>query len=228
MAAVKGRRPYRSRLRAEQAAQTRQRILEAAGDLFAEHGYVATTIDAIAARAGVAVDTVYASFGTKKGLLSALIDLRVTGTGEGSDVLAGEGPRALRTVPDQRRMLAGFAADIVPRIERVRPLDDVMQSAGAIDPDIAELRARMQENRFSKLTTFVGWLAANGALRQGMDADAAATIVWTLTSPEVNRLLRDVRGWSSQRYQEWLTVTLVRLLLPEPRGRTTPRRPASS
>ena len=214
MASVKSRRPYRSRLRAEQAAQTRQRILEASGDLFAERGYGATTIDAVAARAGVAVDTVYATFGTKKGMLSALIDLRVTGSSEGSDVLAEEGPRAVRKVANQRQMLAGFAADIVPRIERVRPIDDVIQSAGAIDPEIAELRARMQENRLSKLRTFIEWLAANGSLRQDIDVDEAATIAWTLTSPEVNRLLRDVRGWSSQRYQEWLSDTLIRVLLP--------------
>lgn len=214
MASVKSRRPYRSRVRAEQAAQTRLRILEASGELFAELGYVATTIDAVAARAGVAVDTIYAIFGTKKGLLSALIDLRVTGSTEGSDVLAGEGPRALRTMSDRRQMLAGFAADVVARIERVRTIDDVMQSAAVIDPDIADLRARMQENRFSKLRTFTEWLAANGALRRHMDVDEAATIVWTLTSPEVNRLLRDVRGWSSQRYQQWLTTTLPRVLLP--------------
>lgn len=214
MASVKSRRPYRSRVRAEQAAQTRLRILEASGDLFAGRGYAATTIDAVAARAGVAVDTIYAIFGTKKGMLSALIDLRVTGSGEGSDVLAGEGPRALRNVSSQRQMLDGFAADIAPRIERVRPIDDVMQSAGAIDLEIAELRARMQENRFSKMKTFIEWLAANGALRRDMDLDEAATIAWTLTSPEVNRLLRDVRGWSSQRYQEWMSATLVRVLLP--------------
>jgi AcrR family transcriptional regulator len=214
VASVKSRRPYRSRLRAEQAAQTRLRILEAAGDLFAERGYGATTIDAVAASAGVAVDTVYAAFGTKKGMLSALIDLRVTGSSEGSDVLAGEGPRALRKVSNQRQMLAGFAADIVPRIERARSIDDVIQSAGAIDPEIAELRALMQENRLSKLRTFIEWLAANGALRRDIDVDEAATITWTLTSPEVNRLLRDVRGWSSQRYEEWLSTTLVRVLLP--------------
>ena len=82
MAAVKSRRPYRSRLRAEQAAQTRLRILEAAGELFAERGYIATTIDAVAAEAAVSVDTVYAIFGSKKRLLSAVVDLRVTGSAE--------------------------------------------------------------------------------------------------------------------------------------------------
>jgi AcrR family transcriptional regulator len=214
VASVKSRRPYRSRLRAEQAAQTRLRILESAGLLFAERGYAATTIDTIAAGAGVAVDTVYATFGTKKGIISAVIDLRVTGSGEGSDVLAGEGPRALQTITDQRAIIAAFSADIAARIERVRPIDDVMRSAAEVDPDIAELRARMQDNRFSKLTALVVLVGANGPLRDDMDADEAATMVWTLTSPDVNRLLRDVRGWSSQRYVEWLSTTLLRLLLP--------------
>ena len=214
MASVKSRRPYRSRLRTEQAAQTRLRILEASGDLFAARGYAATTIDAVATHAGVAADTVYATFGNKKGLLSALVDLRVTGSAEGSDVLAGEGPRALRTVPGQREMIAGFAADIVPRIERVRPMLDVLRSAAEIDADIADLGARMQENRFDKMRAFIEWLALAGALLGDMDIDEATTIAWTLTSPDVNRLLRDVRGWSVQRYTDWLSETLARALLP--------------
>ena len=214
MASVKSRRPYRSRLRAEQAAQTRLRILEAAGELFAEGGYAATTIDAIAARASVAVDTVYAVFGTKRAVLSALIDHRVTGSIEGSDVLAGDGPRALQTLTDREQMIAAFAADIAARIERVRPIDDVMRGAAAIDPDIAELRARMQENRFNKLRYVVELLAARGPLRDDVDVDEAAAIVWTLTSPEVNRLLRDDRGWSTQRYEQWLSTTLLRVLIP--------------
>ena len=198
----------------EQAAQTRLRILEAAGELFAEGGYAATTIDAIAARASVAVDTVYAVFGTKKALLSALIDHLVTGSIEGSDVLAGDGPRALQAMTDREQMIAAFAADIAARIERVRPIDDVMRGAGAIDPDIAELRTRMQENRFNKLRYVVELLAARGPLRADVNVGEAAAIVWTLTSPEVNRLLRDDRGWSTQRYEQWLSTTLLRVLIP--------------
>ncbi len=214
MASVKSRRPYRSRLRAEQAAQTRLRILEAAGALFADRGYAAVTVDAVAESAGVATDTVYAIFGNKRGVLSALVDLRVTGSPEGSDVLTGETPRALHQLTDQRQMVAGFAADIAERVERVRPIDDVLRSAAAIDPDIADLRARMQENRFTKIGVFTERLAALGPLREDVDADEAATTTWMLTSPEVNRMLRDVRGWSSQRYSAWLSATLLRLLLP--------------
>jgi AcrR family transcriptional regulator len=213
VAAVKSRRPYRSQLRAEQAALTRLRILDAAGDLFAERGYVATTIDAVAERAGVAADTVYASFGNKKGVLSAVVDLRVTGSAEGSDVLAGEGPRAVRHASDQRQMLAGFAADIAPRVERVRPIDDVLRSAAVIDTDIADLRSRMQENRFIKLREFITWLRAIGPLREDMEIEEATATAWTLTSPEVNRMLRDVRGWSSEQYVQWLSATLAHVLL---------------
>jgi AcrR family transcriptional regulator len=214
VARVKSPRPYKSLVRAEQAAQTRRRILKAAGELFAERGYVATTIGALAAQAGVAVDTVYAVFGTKRAVLSALVDLRVTGSRDESDVLATDGPRDVQSLTDQRQMVAGFATDIVERVERVRPVDDVMRSAAAIDPEVAELRARMQENRLEKLTTFTEWLAASGPLRDGMHVDEAATIIWTLTSPEVNRMLRDVRGWSVPRYEQWLSETLTRLLLP--------------
>jgi AcrR family transcriptional regulator len=190
------------------------RILEAASTLFAERGYVAVTIDAVAANAGVATDTVYAIFGNKRGLLSALVDLRVTGSVEGSDVLTGETPRALHQLTDQREMVAGFALDIAERVERVRPIDDVLRSAAAVDSDIADLRARMQENRFAKIGVFMERLAALGPMRDDMDAGEATPTAWMLTSPEVNRMLRDVRGWSSQRYSEWLCATLLRVLLP--------------
>ena len=96
----------------------------------------------------------------------------------------------------------------------MRPIDDVLRSAAAIDPDIADLRARMQENRFAKMGVFMERLAALGPMRDDMDADEATATAWMLTSPEVNRMLRDVRGWSSQRYAEWLSATLLRVLLP--------------
>ena len=73
-------------------------------------------------------------------------------------------------------------------------------------------KAYYWRNEFIKIDDRVGDLKLD--FRQNMDVDEAATIVWTLTSPEVNRLLRDVRGWSSQRYQQWLSTTLLRVLLP--------------
>jgi hypothetical protein len=83
-----------------------------------------------------------------------------------------------------------------------------------VDPEIAALRAGLQEHRFQNMLKFVSWVAANGPLRGGMMADDAAAIVWSLTSPEIHRLLRVDRGWTTERYAEWLAQTLTRTLLP--------------
>jgi AcrR family transcriptional regulator len=210
---IANRQPYRSALRAEQARQTRLRILDAASGLFAKRGYVAVTMDAIAAAAGVAVDTVYATFGTKRGLLSALIDQGVVGPDVTGPVLQQEGPQAVFRERDARRQLAMFAADIATRIERVRPLDDILQIAAAVDGDAAELRTQLRESRYANVRGFAAALAGNDGLRDELTIDDAATVVWTLTSSEVNRLLRDVRGLSLEDYVEWLSDTLKRTLL---------------
>jgi AcrR family transcriptional regulator len=211
---VKAPRPYSSSLRQEQARQTRARILDSAQRLFAERGYAASTMDAVAAAAGVAVDTVYAGFGTKRGLLSALMDVRLGGDDEPIALLDRSGPQAVRSEPNQRRQLEAFAKDISSIIERARPVDDIMRGAAAVDPEIAALRSRLQDQRFQNLLKFVSCVTANGPLRGGMDEEAAAGIVWTLTSPETHRLLRVDRGWTMERYTEWLAATLTLTLLP--------------
>src|SRR4029077_151636 len=102
MGTVKPQRRYDSSLRKEQARQTRTRMLDAAQRLFAERGYAATTIETIASNAGVAVDTVYANFGSKRGLLSALVDVRVGGDDQPVELLDRAGPQAVRNEPNQR------------------------------------------------------------------------------------------------------------------------------
>ena len=214
MRKVKSGRHYDSALRKEQARQTRVAILEAAQGLFAERGYASSTIEAIAAKAGVAVDTVYASFGSKRGVLSALLDLRVGGDDQPIALLDRPGPQGVRRELSQRRQIAAFAADVTEIIERVRPVDDIIRSAAAVDGEIAALRSSVQESRFQNIRQFVGWVAGNGSLRGGISENDAAAIVWSLTSPELHRLLRVDRAWASGRYSEWLAETLTRTLLP--------------
>jgi AcrR family transcriptional regulator len=213
MAKVKGRRRYDSSFRRRQASETRARILDAAERLFAERGYAPTTMEAIASEAGVATDTVYASFRAKSGVLHALIDVRVAGDESPVALLDRERPRAIQTEPDQGRQVVGFAADVSGIIERARPVDDIMRGAAAVDPEIAALRAQLQQGRYENMRLFVSWLAANGPLRAGLTEGEAAAIVWTLTSPEVHRLLRRERGWTAERYRAWLGEALARTLL---------------
>lgn len=214
MAKVKPQRRYDSALRKEQARQTRAAILQAAQALFAERSYASTTVEAIASQAGVAVDTVYAGFGHKRSLLSALMDVRVGGDDEAIDLLDRSGPQSVRLEPNQRRQLEGFAKDVTRIVERARPVDDIMRGAAVVDSEIAALRAGIQQHRFQNLLKFVSWVTANGPLRGGMSEEEAATIVWSLTSPEMHRLLRVDRAWTMERYREWLADTLTRTLLP--------------
>jgi AcrR family transcriptional regulator len=214
VAKVKPKRSYDSSLRKQQAGQTKMRILDSAQRLFAERGYAASTIEAIASSAGVAVDTVYAIFGSKREVLKSLLDVRVGGDDAHIDVLDRPGPQAVRAERDQRRQLSVFASDVSEIIERVRPVDDIIRGAAAVDAEVAALRARVQESRFDSMRKFVSWVVANGPLRESLTEEDAATIVWTLTSPELHGLLRGVRGWSPKRYKAWLGETLARILLP--------------
>lgn len=214
MAKVKAKRRYTSKLRQEQARLTRMRILDTAQRLFTQRGYAVTTMEAIASEAGVAVDTVYASFGTKAGLLHKLLDVRVGGDDAPVAVLDRAGPQRVRADRDQRRQIASFATDVAGIQERAVPVDDVMRSAAAVDPEIASLRAQMQALRYDNMKRFVSWVAANGALRAGLSRQDAAAVVWTLAGPDVYRLLRNERGWSRGRYVSWLADTLTKTLLP--------------
>jgi AcrR family transcriptional regulator len=209
------RRPYTSTLRAEQAAATRSRILESARTLFTEQGYPATTLDQVAQVAGVATDTVLHVFGSKKGLLRAVLDVTIGGDHEQVAVLGREGPQAMRRETDQRRQIAMLAVGITEQLERIRPVDDILRSAAVVDPDASALRDDIQlRQRREAMTQIVTWITDNGDLKNHMRVEEATDIVWTLTSPEVHQLLRQHCGWDTERYQAWLRDTLAAALLP--------------
>ena len=213
--AVKSTRSYSSPLRAAQAQETRRRVMAAARELFLEQGYPATTVAAVARRADVSADTIYSRFGTKVALLKEVLDLAVGGDDRDVPLLERSDPQAMRAEHDQRRQLAMFAAGMTAQLERIRPLDDVLRSAAAVDPAAAELRDDLQlRQRRAAMRTIVSWVAANGPLRELLTEDDAAAMVWTLTSPEVHGMLRDASGWTRKRYEQWLRETLTSSLLP--------------
>ena len=186
-----------------------------ARELFLEQGYAASTIAAIARRAGVSPDTVYATFGTKPGLLKEVLDVVIGGDDQDVALLDRPGPQAVRAERDQRRQLALFATGITDQLERVRPMDDILRSAAAVDAAAAELRNDLQlRQRRAAMRTVASWVISNGPLREGITEEDAAAILWTLTSGEVHLMLRDVWGWSRSRFEDWLRETLMSSLLP--------------
>jgi AcrR family transcriptional regulator len=206
-------RAYRSPARAEAARQTRRQVLEAALALFGDRGYARTTLAEIAAAAGVSVETVYKTFRNKRGLLKELADVTVGGDDEQVALLDRPDPLLLRDEPDQRRQIAMFAAGMTVQMERVRPFDDIMRGAAAVDPEVAALRDDLQlRQRRAAMTMIAGWIGARGPLRGSVDE--AAAVLWTLTSPEVNHMLRVDWGWTTAQYEAWLRTTMMAGLLP--------------
>ena len=203
------KRAYASTVRREQAAQTRSRILDAASELFESNGYARTTIVAIAQRAEVAADTVYAIFGSKARILTALIDLRLAPAA--ANVMDRPQAHAVRDEVDQRRQIAAFARDMAGVSARVRPIYEILRTASAVEPEMAAIHAEMDSYRLRNMRQVVTWIATRGPLR--VDVERAGEIVWAVVSPDVARMLCDIQGWSQEQYAVWLEDTLVRLLL---------------
>jgi AcrR family transcriptional regulator len=188
------KRTYSSPLRQEQAARTRARILEAAGTLFESDGYARTTMRAIADRAGVAADTVYAVFGSKARVLTALIDRRLAPDGRTDNVFDDPRGHAIRAEPDPRR-----------------PVYEIMRTASAAEEEMAAVYAEMDGQRLRNMRRVAGWIASHGPLR--VPVDRAAEIMWAVASPDVARMLCDLRGWTDEEYVEWLDGQLATALL---------------
>jgi AcrR family transcriptional regulator len=206
------RRQYVSALRKGQAARTKALITEAASGMFVSEGYARTTVRAIAERAGVAPDTVYAVFGSKVGVLTAVLNARLAPSGEASVMDRAES-RAVRDEPDQRRQLRRFAHDMAGVSAQIRPVYEVLRTAGAVEPEVGQVFAEMERHRLAHMRQLAGWFARRGPLR--VSRDRAADILFVLGSPDVARLLCDVRGWSQVQYAAWLETMLTCALLPQ-------------
>ena len=103
-----------------------------------------------------------------------------------------------------------LASGVAGQLERIRPLDDILRSAAAVDQEAASLREDIQvRQRRAAMRTIVGWIAARGPLRDGLSVERATQVVWTLTSPEVHLLMRDTGGWSQRSYRDWLAQALA-------------------
>jgi TetR/AcrR family transcriptional regulator, regulator of autoinduction and epiphytic fitness len=217
---VKPRRRYDSRRRREQAAQTRQDILAAAGALFRERGYPGTSMTQIAAEAGVVVETVYRGFGSKRGLFRAVMEAVLAGGAARGDVPVEERPaiRAVIEEPDPRRQVALYVATQPGLHRRAGPLLRALRDGMASDSELRSVWDEMEAWRLAGQGRFVAMLAGKGALRAGLSVEEARDVVWTLCSLEVHDLLVVERGWTPERYQEWLATALTRVLLPDDRA----------
>jgi AcrR family transcriptional regulator len=200
------------------ARQTRARIAAAAARLFAERGYQGTPMDAIAAEAGVAVQTVYFAFRTKPELLVAAYDQAVFGS------LDAPHPDRqdwfLRTLaePDATKALRHFVEGAMGILLRSGPLHPVMVSSS--EQEIRRAFQDRQDGRYEAYRRVVQALLEQGSIKLGLDERKATDLLYALLSPELYSLLCTERGWTPDQFKTWVSATLDDQLLRDQEGRT--------
>lgn len=192
-------------LRAERAAVTRRRIEGVARTLFATRGYAATTLGQIAIAAGVAVQTVYAVFGSKAGILRALREGLVNDPAAD----AAFGAAVAETSPS--RALGLFARSIRLRWEAGHDLVAIHADAASADPMIRDEVDRVLATRRRGIAELAQSLVQHEAALH--DAGRPTAIIDALTLPEVYAELVGVHGWTADAYEAWLATALRRLVI---------------
>lgn len=207
-----GRRTYDLSGRQAAARLARQRVVDACRQLVVRDGYRATTMRAVAERAGVSVESVYKSFTSKARLVKQVYDVTIAG----DDAAVPLGDRTeLRQVfeaPDGRQKVHRYAAFVTGYHQKVGVLEHVLAEA---DPDVAALRTLIDQERLTGLRAFVDHLAHTGALRTGVARSTMAEGWLVLTSSMVFTQLVRTLGWETTAYQEWLENMLAASLLPD-------------
>ncbi|HEY3611100.1 MAG TPA: helix-turn-helix domain-containing protein, partial [Pseudonocardiaceae bacterium] len=206
---VKEVRPYRSPKRAAQAAATRVEIVEAARSLFVAHGYVATTLADIASAAGVAVPTIKIAYRTKRLVLAAVWDHAVKAGPDPRPVVEQEWFQQMIAAPDPRDHLRLQVAGSRQVKERIAPIVEVIRAAAAADAEIAALWTTMQTEFHANQHRTILALQQKGQLRPGLTEDEATDLLYTLNHPTLYHMLVLGQGWPADRYEQWLTETLI-------------------
>ncbi len=206
------KRAYRSTVRAEQAAATRRRLLAAAGECFAESGYAGTSLKAIAARAGLSVETVQQS-GPKADLLLAAYEQAFTGDEGRTSLLERESFRHVVEQTDPVALVDALVDFMVPANARSAALAAAFEAAALSDPRIATVRRELGERARTDTRTGVALIASLGGLSSGRPVDEVGDELWFVLAAPHYRSLVHQAGWTPAQYRAWLARTLRALLL---------------
>ncbi|MBD3752664.1 MAG: TetR/AcrR family transcriptional regulator [Micrococcales bacterium] len=202
-------RSYHSPQRQAVAAATRANIVDAAGRLFIRDGYVATSIKAIAAEAGVSVPTVHLN-GPKHALLIAAFERTFAGD-EGRHSLT-ERPALIEIMsePDTDTAIARYVDFLIDANERSAGIVRAMLAAADSDDEVRTAYLDLEQRRHRDMTIAAGWFVDRGRIRADQVA-LAADVLGLLTGPDPWTHFTVVRGWDVATYRVWLIAQLVHL-----------------
>jgi len=210
---VKPKRQYDSRRRRQEAHRTRTGVLDTAQRLFLSNGYSETTIASIAEAADVSVETVYKAFGGKRGLVRAIWDRGLEGSGPIPAERRSDEMQALEADPRQViRNWGALSAEVSPR---AAPILLLLRTAAASDTEMATLLQEVDDARLTRMGHNARRLHDRGELRDGVTLAQARDVLWTYSSPELYELLVLRRGWALERYGRFIAEAMIAALLPE-------------
>ena len=175
------------------------------------------TIEAIAQRAEVSAQSVYAIFKSKTGILIDLLDQTTFGP-DYEEVVR----RTLSARDPETRLR--LAAGVARQIRSAQSATfDLLRGAGVVAPELAKLQQQRERLRYEKEEGMITFLRDSGSLRPDLSHQTARDIFWMLTGGDVYRMLVRERGWSPQQYQDWLADALVHSLLNPAQNRSSPK-----
>jgi AcrR family transcriptional regulator len=218
---------YHSPLRQRQAEESRRAVLAAARDLFVEQGYGATTIEQVAARAGVSKPTVFNAVGNKVALLRTVRDVAMAGDDEPVSVTARDSVTAIAEAVDLDDACRACADHVAALLERYHRVHAVLSGAAGTDPELAGLAGQAETERHTGAGHLLSRLEQHGASRGSRTQD----LLWLLMAPDTYTRLVELRGWSPGAYRAWLAQQIRQLFptdLTAPSGTPPVARPGGS
>ncbi|UJP09051.1 TetR/AcrR family transcriptional regulator [Microbacterium sp. KUDC0406] len=206
-------RAYHSPVRAEQAERTRAAIVEAARELLIAEGFPGATVQRIAAQAGVNVDTIYRSIGRKGDVVRAVVESAISGTPQAIPAPQRDYVQRIVAAGTAGEKIDIYAAAITRILSRLAPVFAALRDASRVDVPSRELWQGISERRARNMRDFAADLRATGELRDDLDDEAIADVIWSMNSPEYWILLVEERGWAPDRFRAHLADAWRRMLL---------------
>jgi len=181
--------------------------------LFVRDGFLTTTMSAIAAEAGVAVQTLYLSFRSKTAILVAAFDTAIAGDDEPLPLLERDWMRNVLDHPDGPQALTAFIEEATTIMERTTPLYMVIRSAAA-DPEVAEFLAKNKNERYGHFGVVIDALADKPGYAALLTSQQATDLLYTVHSEDTFAMLVHERGWTIRQWSEWSQRTMLGELFP--------------
>jgi AcrR family transcriptional regulator len=205
-------RRYDASRRQADARARRDRVAQSARALFLDQGFGATSIVDIARAADVSPQFVYATFESKAGILSYLVDISVAGDHAELALADRQATRDLLAEPDLRKRMQRMARAAREAYERAAPISRLIETSSGADPALAALNDRLDSAMRSDFRDFANSIPTK-ALRRGVTRGETADIIYAVAAPRTWTALVEQCAWTPERYERWLADALEVLLL---------------